>query len=134
MAWALRDPGFAAGPGRAQAQQPDDIGAVAVEVLALVGAVPPHSRRRWQSLVPDVGEHVGVAVLLDGLAEQPTQARGRRARSGASGQPVDGEPPQPDESRPTVSSSLHWFTAPTVFGQFGVFHPAAHMRRGRLGC
>ena len=135
MAWALCDPGFAAGPGRAQAQQPDDIGAVAAGSPGVGWCGTSALWRRWQSLVPDVGEHVGVAVLPDGLAEQPTQAEVGAPRSGLRSTSSMGKPPQPpDESRPHGQQ----FTPPVhggaeQSGQFG-YSPRRPCAARASGC
>ena len=126
------DPGFAAGPGRVQAQQADDIGAVAMKVLAFVGAVLPHSRRGWQPLIPDVGEHVGVAVLLDGLAEQSAETEVGALDLGIR-QPVDGAVRR---NRTNPGSHGEQFDPPVgggaeMFCQFSVFTAPGRTRPGR---
>lgn len=57
------DLGLAAGFGRAQAQQPDQIRSIAVEVLTQIGAVLTHPGLGADLFVTDVGKQVGVPVL-----------------------------------------------------------------------
>ena len=53
-----------------QAQEPDDVGAVGVEVLALPGPVEPHARvRALEALIPDMSQQRGTRVLAHGPAE-----------------------------------------------------------------
>ena len=61
------DPRPAAGLGWPQAQQPDEVGRVAMKVLAQVGLVSA-SGNGWGSFIADMGDDILVAVLSDRLA------------------------------------------------------------------
>ena len=92
------DSRFAAGSGRVQAQQSDQIGAVGVEVLPEVGAVLAHARPGCQTLVADMGQDVGVPVLSDGIAQHPAQCK-EGPFDLRVGEFVDRKPAQPHEAR-----------------------------------
>ena len=60
--------------GALQAQQPDEIGAVGVEVLATARAVEAHARiRAGHAFVAHVAEQRSLRILAHGLAEMEAE-------------------------------------------------------------